>query len=83
MRIPTFSRARSVFGYSWNDMARQIHFLKVENRMLRAKLPKRIPITPEERCRLVKFGQPLGTRFPNRAACHLRAGHSIEMTSWS
>lgn len=42
-------------------LRRQIQFLKAENEILRAPLPKRIVTTPEERRRLLKFGQPLGS----------------------
>ena len=41
-------------------LARYLQYLKSENQTLRAKLPKRLTITPEERRRLVKFGKPLG-----------------------
>jgi len=42
------------------ELARQNQYLKEENRTLRAKLPKRITVTPEERRRLVKVGKKLG-----------------------
>jgi putative transposase len=38
-----------------------MQFLKVENQILRAKLPRRITVIPRERQRLVKFGQVLGS----------------------
>ncbi len=41
------------------ELARQMQYLKVENRILRAKLPKRIEVTPRERQRLLKYGRPL------------------------
>src|SRR5258708_40042925 len=41
-------------------LARYLQYLKAENEVLRAKLPKRISVTPEERRRLLKFGKPLG-----------------------
>ena len=37
-----------------------IKYLKVENQILRSKLPGRITVTPKERHRLVKFAQKLG-----------------------
>ena len=43
-----------------NELARQIKYLKVENEILRSKLPSRITDTPQERHRLVKFAQKLG-----------------------
>ena len=42
------------------QLFRMVEYLKVENRILRDKLPKRIPITPREKNRLIKFGKPLG-----------------------
>jgi putative transposase len=42
------------------EMARQIQYLKAKNRILRYKLPPRINVTPQERQRLLKYGQPLG-----------------------
>ena len=42
------------------ELARQVQFLKVENRILRDKLPERITIRRAERSRLLKFGRPLG-----------------------
>lgn len=41
------------------ELIRQIQYLKVENEMLRSKLPKRITVTPAERRRLLKYGKPL------------------------
>jgi putative transposase len=43
------------------ELARQVQYLKVENQILRAKLPKRITVTPAERTRLIRFGKPLGS----------------------
>jgi putative transposase len=42
------------------QLAKYLEYLKVENRILRSKLPKRITITPSERAKLVKHGKPLG-----------------------
>jgi len=42
------------------ELARQVQYLKNENRILRDKLPKRITITSRERGRLLRFGKPLG-----------------------
>jgi putative transposase len=44
-----------------DELARQVLYLKVENQILRSKLPKRVSLTPEERARLRKFGEPLGS----------------------
>ena len=42
------------------QLARMVEFLKVENRILRDKLPTRITVTKQERARLVKLGLGLG-----------------------
>ena len=42
------------------QLARYLEYLKIENRILRNKLPKRITITQAERKELVKHGKPLG-----------------------
>jgi putative transposase len=42
------------------ELSKQVQFLKVENQILRGRLPKRITVTPLERRRLVKYGRPLG-----------------------
>lgn len=42
------------------ELGRQIRYLKVENEILRSKLPARITVTSKERQRLVKFGARLG-----------------------
>src|SRR3984957_10826069 len=55
---------RSLFlvlvGATQKELARQIRYLKVENEVLRSKLPYRVPITNQERNRLVRFGAQLG-----------------------
>jgi len=43
-----------------SELQEQIKYLKVENRILRSKLGKRVKLTPDERSRLVRFGAPLG-----------------------
>jgi len=42
-----------------SNLIRQIEYMKVENEILRAKLPKRITTTPAEKRRLIKYGLPL------------------------
>ena len=49
-----------IAGATQKELARQIKYLKVENPILRSKLPVRITITAQERHRLVKFAQKLG-----------------------
>jgi putative transposase len=41
-------------------LARQVEYLKAENALLRARLPKRITVTPQERATLLRYGAPLG-----------------------
>lgn len=48
-------------GCDRDELARQVQYLKVENQILRTKLPKRLDITREERARLLKFGKLVGT----------------------
>lgn len=49
-----------IAGATQKELARQVKYLKVENEILRSKLPKRITVTPKEKHRLVKFAQKLG-----------------------
>lgn len=49
-----------IAGATDKELARQLKYLKVENEILRSKLPARITVTPKERVRLVKFAQKLG-----------------------
>jgi putative transposase len=49
-----------IAGATQKELARQVKYLKVENQILRSKLPKRIVVTAQERVRLVKFAQKLG-----------------------
>ncbi len=41
------------------ELIRQIEYIKVENEILRSKLPGRITTTPAEKRRLIKYGLPL------------------------
>ena len=45
------------------DLACQVAYLKEENRILRARLPKVITVTPRERKRLLRIGQKLGAQL--------------------
>jgi putative transposase len=49
-----------IAGSAQRELARQVRCLKVENEILRSKLPARITVTPKERQRLLKFGAKLG-----------------------
>ncbi len=46
-----------------NELVQVVEYLKTENRILRAKLPKRIDVTPAERARLLKLGERLGSKI--------------------
>jgi putative transposase len=43
-----------------DELARQVHYLKVENEILRSRLPRRITVTPAERMRLLRLGTLVG-----------------------
>ncbi|GAB6188041.1 integrase core domain-containing protein [Thermopirellula anaerolimosa] len=45
------------------EMAQMVDYLKTENRILRAKLPKRVEVTAAEREQLVKRGKSLGSKI--------------------
>ncbi|HTU23752.1 MAG TPA: integrase core domain-containing protein [Pirellulales bacterium] len=47
-------------GATQKELARHVRYLKAENEVLRGKLPKRVPLTHQERNRLVRFGSKLG-----------------------
>jgi hypothetical protein len=45
------------------ELARQVAYLKEENRILRARLPERLVATPQEKRRLLRFGRKLGQQL--------------------
>jgi len=45
-----------------SEMANYVDYLKTENRILRARLPKKIDTTEAERAKLLKVGKPLGSK---------------------
>jgi putative transposase len=49
-----------IAGATQQELARHVRYLKIENEILRSKLPKRVPVTLKEQNRLVKFGAKLG-----------------------
>ena len=49
-----------IAGSTQKQLASQIRYLKIENEILRSKLPARVSVTEQERNRLVKFGLKLG-----------------------
>ena len=67
MSLPLAARTWQVYPHEENVSItsgrierRDVQFLKDENRDLRGRLPKRLIVTPQERQRLLKYGQPLG-----------------------
>jgi putative transposase len=49
-----------IAGATNKQLARQVTYLKVENKILRSKLSARVTVTAQERNRLVRFGSKLG-----------------------
>jgi putative transposase len=49
-----------IAGATSKQLARQVAYLKVENKILRSKLSARVTVTAQERNRLVRFGAKLG-----------------------
>lgn len=50
-----------IAGATQNELARQVRYLKVENEILRSKLPARVTVTEKEKNRLAKFAAKLGS----------------------
>ncbi len=46
-----------------SELAKYVEFLKVENQILRERLPKKIDTTEAERDKLLKVGRPLGPKI--------------------
>lgn len=57
---PIFALLASV---TRQELARQVAYLKEENRILRARLPQRLVATPQEKRRLLKVGRKLGVQL--------------------
>ena len=57
---PIFALLASV---TRQELARQVAYLKEENKTLRARLPERLVATPQEKRRLLKFGRKLGVQL--------------------
>ena len=45
------------------ELARQVAYLKEENRILRSRLPGQISVTAKERQRLIRVGRKLGAQL--------------------
>ncbi len=50
-------------SFTRQDLARQVAYLKEENRILRARLPERLVATGQEKRRLLRFGKKLGQQL--------------------
>ena len=50
------------------DLVRQLQFVKAENEVLRAHLPERIVVTPQERRRLIRLATLAARPRPRPAA---------------
>ena len=60
MLHPLFALLASV---TKQELARQVAYLKAENRILRARLPQRIVATESERRKLIRAGRKLGSQL--------------------
>src|SRR5262245_19046968 len=61
--MPRFIQPRLLLLARLTDrqLAAVVQYLKAENEIIRARLPKRTKVTPREKQRLLKFGRPLGS----------------------
>ena len=50
-----------IAGATQKELARHVRYLKIENQILRSKLPKRVSVTPQERKRLTRYARNLGS----------------------
>jgi putative transposase len=56
-----------IAGFTQKELARQVKYLKIENQILRSKLPARVTITEQERNRLCRFAKNLGAALDELA----------------
>jgi len=57
-----------IAGATNKELARQVSYLRVENQILRSKLPARIPLLDRERSRIVRFARNLGSALNELAS---------------
>jgi hypothetical protein len=57
---PLITKIQKLFSH---DLARENDFLRQENKILRSKLGKRVPLTETDRRTLVRYGMPLKARL--------------------
>ena len=60
--LPLHFLLLAVTGWANRQQAEAIAYLVAENRILRSKLPKRVPLTNPERMRLAELGKRLGRK---------------------
>ncbi len=60
--LPLHFLLLAVTGWANRQQAEAIAYLVAESRILRSKLPKRVPLTNPERIRLAKLGKRLGRK---------------------
>jgi putative transposase len=58
--IALFQRLLVLAEFGQDELVKQIEYLKLENEILRSRLPKHIRTTPAERARLIECGKRLG-----------------------
>jgi hypothetical protein len=58
-----------VTGLVNQELLRQNEYLAAENRILRAHLPARLPLSDAERCTLAEIAKRLGTKALEKVAC--------------
>ena len=60
-----------IAGATQKEPAEHVRCLKVENEILRCKLPNRVDVTDKEKTRLAKFAQNLGPALKELVSiCH-------------
>lgn len=65
-----------IAGATQKELAHQVKYLKVENQILRSKLPMRITVMPKEKHRLIRFTQKSVTNALRQFDGADAAGHA-------
>jgi len=72
-----------IAGASQRELARQIKHLKVENQILRSRLPVRVQVTHKERTRLVKFAaRGTSSRYYGRPLKSESVARELTPSTW-
>ena len=69
-----------IVGATQKEFARYVRFLKTENQILRSQFPARVAVSPQQRRRLVWFGQNLG-RALDEMGKHRPCRHAAPLDS--